>query len=47
MAVISLREYLYSPCLILYPRLCIGYRVSGLTLLNVKVKPSTTVKLTV
>ncbi|MGC8571301.1 MAG: hypothetical protein ACP5L1_08310 [Caldivirga sp.] len=39
MAVVNLRSYLYSPCLILYPRLCLGYRVSNLTLLNTKIKP--------
>ncbi|WP_156769805.1 hypothetical protein [Caldivirga maquilingensis] len=46
MTVVNLRGYLYSPCLILYPRLCLGYRVSNLTLLNVKVKSNTMIKLT-
>ncbi len=38
MQIITLRNYVYSPCQILYPRLCLGYKVQGVTIINTRGK---------
>ncbi|MFP3193998.1 MAG: hypothetical protein RXQ74_02235 [Caldivirga sp.] len=38
MQIITLRNYVYSPCQILYPRLCLGYRVRNTTMIDAKAR---------
>lgn len=36
--ILDIRRVAYSPCMVLYPRVCIGYRVSNYSPLKVKGK---------